>query len=75
MLTLEHQQDAHAKLDHIFTELFPKHGMPERPAQIALSHQILDAILSGKTALCEAGTGIGKTYAYLAAACVRQWYY
>lgn len=41
--------------------------MPERPEQVALSHLMLDAFLDDSIALCDAGTGIGKTYAYLAA--------
>ena len=41
--------------------------MAERPAQVQLSHQMLDSMLDGRIALCDAGTGIGKTYAYLAA--------
>ena len=44
--------------------------MAERPAQVALSHQMLDAMLDGGIALCDAGTGIGKTYAYLVAGTV-----
>lgn len=32
-----------------------------------MSHRMLDAQQDGKIALCDAGTGIGKTYAYLAA--------
>ncbi len=40
--------------------------MLERPEQIALSHRMLD----GRIALCDAGTGIGKTFAYLVAGTV-----
>lgn len=67
MITLEHRKNAHTMIDHIFQNLFPAHGMPERPAQTALCHRMLDAMLDSKIALCEAGTGIGKTYAYLVA--------
>ena len=67
MITLEHRKNAHTIIDHIFQNLFPAHGMPERPAQTALCHRMLDAMLDSKIALCEAGTGIGKTYAYLVA--------
>ncbi len=42
--------------------------MAQRPEQIQLSHRMLDAMQDGRIALCDAGTGIGKTYAYLAAA-------
>ena len=41
--------------------------MAERPEQVHLSHRMLDGLLNGSIALCDAGTGIGKTYAYLAA--------
>ena len=57
-------------IDHIFQEILPNYGMTERPAQIKLSHEMLEAMLGGKIALCDAGTGIGKTYAYLVAGAV-----
>ena len=62
------RQKAHAMIDHIFKDLFPAQGMTERSEQIKLSHRMLDAMLNGGIALCDAGTGIGKTYAYLTAA-------
>lgn len=62
------RQKAHSMIDHIFKDLFPAQGMTERPEQIELSHRMLDTMLGGGIALCDAGTGIGKTYAYLAAA-------
>lgn len=62
------RQKAHAMIDHIFKDLFPAQGMAERSEQIKLSHRMLDTMLNGGIALCDAGTGIGKTYAYLAAA-------
>lgn len=61
------KQDIHHRIDHIFQDLLPSRGMAERPEQIALSHRMLDAMLTDSIALCDAGTGIGKTYAYLAA--------
>ena len=64
------RQIAHSKIDHIFRDLLPVYGMAERPAQVALSHRMLDAMLDGSIALCDAGTGIGKTYAYLVAGAV-----
>ena len=64
------RQNAHQEIDHIFKELLPAHGMAERPAQVALSHKMLDAMLDDSIALCDAGTGIGKTYAYLVAGIV-----
>ena len=59
------RQNAHQEIDHIFKKLLPAHGMAERPVQVALSHRMLDAMLDDSIALCDAGTGIGKTYAYL----------
>lgn len=64
------RQNAHQEIDLIFKELLPARGMAERPAQIALSHKMLDAMLDDSIALCDAGTGIGKTYAYLVAGIV-----
>lgn len=62
------RQKAHAMIDHIFKDLLPALGMTERSEQIKLSHRMLDTMLNGGIALCDAGTGIGKTYAYLTAA-------
>lgn len=62
------KQKAHALIDHIFKNLLPAQGMAERPEQLKLSHRMLDTMLGGGIALCDAGTGIGKTYAYLVAA-------
>ena len=70
MTTQDNRQNAHNEIDHIFKDLLPAQGMAERPAQVALSHQMLDAMLDSAIALCDAGTGIGKTYAYLAAGAV-----
>ena len=70
MKTNDNRQKAHNQIDHIFTDILPVHGMPERREQIALSHRMLDAMLDGGIALCDAGTGIGKTYAYLVAGTV-----
>lgn len=62
------RQKAHSMIDHIFKDLFPAQGMTERSEQIKLSHRMLDTMLDGGIALCDAGTGIGKTYAYLTSA-------
>ena len=67
MSTNNDRQNTHDMIDHIFHDLLPAQGMAERPEQTALSHRMLDALLDGSIALCDAGTGIGKTYAYLAA--------
>ena len=69
-MNINDRQNAHNDIDHIFKTLFPAQAMPERPEQIALSHRMLDAMLEGGIALCDAGTGIGKTYAYLVAGAV-----
>ena len=61
------RQELHRQIDHIFCDLLPAAGMGRREAQIALSHSLLDAMLNRKITLCDAGTGIGKTFAYLAA--------
>lgn len=70
MKTNDNRQKAHNQIDHIFSDILPTQGMSERPEQIALSHRMLDALLDGHIALCDAGTGIGKTYAYLVAGAV-----
>lgn len=64
------RQNAHNEIDRIFKVLFPTRNMAERPEQVALCHRMLDAMLEGGIALCDAGTGIGKTYAYLVAGTV-----
>ena len=67
MFTKDNRQNAHNMIDRIFTKLFPARGMAERPAQVQLSHRMLDTMLDDRISLYDAGTGIGKTYAYLAA--------
>ena len=64
------RHNAHNEIDHIFQDLLPAQNMAERPEQAALCHRMLDAMLEGGIALCDAGTGIGKTYAYLVAGTV-----
>ena len=61
------RRNAHNKIDYIFKELLPAHRMEERPEQIELSHRMLDAMLDNSIGLFDAGTGIGKTFAYLVA--------
>ena len=61
------RNNAHSEIDRVFKILLPTRNMAERPTQVALSHRMLDAMLDGGIALCDAGTGIGKTYAYLVA--------
>ena len=67
MVTLCNRQNVHDQIDIIFKTLLPLRGMEQRAGQIKLSHDMLDAMLDNKIALCDAGTGIGKTYAYLVA--------
>lgn len=66
-MNINNRNNAHNEIDRIFKVLLPTRNMAERPAQVSLSHQMLDAMLDGGIALCDAGTGIGKTYAYLVA--------
>ena len=61
------KQQAHDEIECIFRELLPQNGMAQRPEQLRLCHSMLDAMLDGSIALCDAGTGIGKTFAYLVA--------
>ena len=70
MNTNDNRLNAHNEIDHIFKDLLPTRNMAERPEQVALCHRMLDAMLDGGIALCDAGTGIGKTYAYLVAGTV-----
>ena len=56
-----------SEIDTIFRVLFPEHGMAVREEQILLCHEMLDNLLGRNIALCDAGVGIGKTYAYLVA--------
>ena len=61
------KEHAHAEADRIFRDLLPRKGLHERDEQLKLSLFMLDAMLDSRIALCDAGTGIGKTYAYLVA--------
>ena len=63
----QYQRKAHQEIDFIFLTLLPQAGLSVREEQVKLSHQMLDTLLEGKIALCDAGVGIGKTYAYLVA--------
>lgn len=67
MTTEYTKETAHGEIDYIFKVLLPREGMAERPEQRKLSHLMFDAMVTHKIALCDAGTGIGKTYAYLVA--------
>ena len=71
MISLQ-RNDLHGSIDHVFRELMPEHGMAEREEQIALSHRMLDSMIDCRISLCDAGTGIGKTFAYLVAGIIYQ---
>ena len=68
------KSELHGTIDHIFRHLMPAYGLAERPEQVALSHRMLDGMLDRSISLCDAGTGIGKTYAYLVAGITYQMY-
>ena len=61
----KYQRKAHQEVDHIFLTLLPQEGLSVRKEQVKLCHEMLESLLDGKIALCDAGVGIGKTYAYL----------
>ena len=61
---------AHQDVDMIFRRILPQYGMKEREGQIALCHEILEGMLESRITLSDAGTGIGKAYAYLTAGIV-----
>lgn len=63
---------AHQQAEQLFRTVLPSQGMAVREGQIQLCHAMLDALFGRETALCDAGVGLGKTYAYLAAAVLWQ---
>ena len=68
-------EQAHGEVERIFRNLLPQNGMAVREEQISLCHAMLDALFQNKIILCDAGTGIGKTYAYLTACILLQKFY
>ena len=58
---------AHQMVETIFRQQLPAHGMAVREGQIKLCRAMLDALYNKEVALCDAGVGLGKTYAYLVA--------
>lgn len=58
---------AHAEVERIFRVILPESGLTVREEQITLCHSMLDSLLHNTISLCDAGVGIGKTYAYLVA--------
>ncbi|MGN0652121.1 MAG: ATP-dependent DNA helicase [Gemmiger sp.] len=61
-------ETAHRQADQIFRQILPSCGMTAREGQIRLCHTMLDTLFGRGAALCDAGVGLGKTYAYLVAA-------
>ena len=64
-MTMTPLERAHQEAEHIFRVLLPQQGMTVREGQISLCHTMLDTLFQKKISLCDAGVGIGKTYAYL----------
>lgn len=60
-------EKAHRQVEQIFRQFFPARGMVTREGQIHLCHMMLDTLFGRDVALCDAGVGLGKTYAYLVA--------
>lgn len=56
------------KIDVVFNNILTQYGYCIRSEQIELSKEILEGLRDMKVSLCEAGVGIGKTYAYIVAA-------
>ena len=61
------KEQAHGEIERIFRILLPQNGLAVREEQITLCHAMLDTLLKNNIALCDAGVGIGKPYAYLTA--------
>ena len=61
------KEQAHGEIEKIFRILLPQNGLAVREEQITLCHAMLDTLLKNNIVLCDAGVGIGKTYAYLTA--------
>ena len=61
------KEQAHGEIERIFRILLPQNGLAVREEQITLCHAMLNTLLKNSIALCDAGVGIGKTYAYLTA--------
>ena len=67
-------EKAHTQAEYIFRALLPENGLVVREAQITMCHEMLDTLFWGRIAMCDAGVGIGKTYAYLVACLLWQSY-
>lgn len=74
-MNIDLKEQAHGEIERIFRILLPQNGLAVREEQIALCHVMLDTLLHNKIALCDAGVGIGKTYAYLIACILLKKFY
>ena len=74
-MNIDLKEQAHGEIERIFRILLPQNGLAVREEQIALCHAMLDTLLHNKIALCDAGVGIGKTYAYLTACILLKKFY
>ena len=74
-MNIDLKEQAHGEIERIFRILLPQNGLAVREEQIALCHTMLDTLLHNKIALCDAGVGIGKTYAYLIACILLKKFY
>ena len=61
------KEQAHQEAERFFRTFLPQNGLTVREEQLSLCHVMLESLLQNRTALCDAGVGIGKTYAYLTA--------
>ncbi|MFR1479515.1 MAG: hypothetical protein ACLSB9_29420 [Hydrogeniiclostridium mannosilyticum] len=68
-------EQAHLEIEKIFRVLLPQNGLAVREEQIILCHSMLDTLIQNNIALCDAGVGIGKTYAYLTACIILKKFY
>lgn len=69
------KEQAHGEIERIFRILLPQNGLTVREEQISLCHAMLDTLLQNRIALCDAGVGIGRTYAYLTACILLKQFY
>ena len=74
-MNIDLKEQAHGEIERIFRILLPQNGLAVREEQIALCHSMLDTLLHNIIALCDAGVGIGKTYAYLTACILLKKFY
>jgi Rad3-related DNA helicase len=60
------QRDPHATLETCFAEVAAwRQGFEARDGQVEMAHAVLDTLLSSRRLVVEAGTGTGKSLAYL----------